>query len=191
LIASAPEDATDRIVTARLVLRRARPGDLAAIHDVMRRPEAMRYWSTPPHRSLDETRDWLTSMIEAPAAQSDDFVIEHEGRVVGKAGCWRLPEIGFILHPDCWGRGLAREALEAVIARLFARFPIDAVTADVDPGNLASLALLKRLGFEETGRAARTWQVGDEWCDSIYLALRRPEADWEARRGLRAPDHRR
>jgi RimJ/RimL family protein N-acetyltransferase len=172
-----PEEPSDRIVTARLVLRRARPEDLAAIHDVMRRPEAMRYWSTPPHRSLDETREWLASMVEDSPAERDDFVVECEGRVIGKAGCWRLPEIGFILHPDYWGRGLAREALAAVIERLFARYPIDAVTADVDPRNLASLNLLKGLGFAETGRAARTWQVGEEWCDSVYLALRRPAAD--------------
>ena len=45
------------------------------------------------------------------------------------------------------------------------------VFADVDPRNAASLALLTRHGFIETGRAAGTWQVGDELCDSIYLAL--------------------
>ena len=43
------------------------------------------------------------------------------------------------------------------------------LTADVDPRNAASLALLRRHGFVETGRAAATWQIGDEWCDSIYL----------------------
>ena len=158
------------------MLRRARPDDLDAIHEVMRRPEAMRYWSTPPHRTLEESREWLASMIEDSPALRDDFVIEHEGRVIGKAGCWRLPEVGFILHPDYWGRGLAREALSAVVARLFARYPIDAITADVDPRNASSLRLLEGLGFEVAGRAAGTWQVGDELCDSVYLALRRPEA---------------
>jgi RimJ/RimL family protein N-acetyltransferase len=154
----------------------------------------MLYWSTPPHRSLDETRDWLDSMIVAPPAESDDFVIEHEGRVIGKAGCWRLPEIGYILHPEFWGRGLAREALAALIPRLFTRFPIPAITADVDPRNEASLALLRLLGFVETGRAERTWRIGDEYCDSIYLALRRGEAppSGEAKTGnLRPPDGRR
>ena len=28
-----------------------------------------------------------------------------------RPGLWRFPEIGFILHPDYWGRGFAREAL--------------------------------------------------------------------------------
>ena len=164
----------DRIVTERLVLRRARADDLAAMHEVLSDPRAMLYWSTPPHQSLDETRAWLDSMITDPPGERDDFIVEHDGRAIGKAGCWRLPEIGFILHPDFWGRGLAREALSAVVPRLFERFPIQAITADVDPRNLACLALLKGLGFEETGREARTWLIGETWCDSIYLALPRP-----------------
>ena len=147
---------------------------------------AMRYWSTPPHRSLDETREWLESMIGDAPEERDDYVVEHDGRVIGKAGCWRVPQIGYILRPDHWGRGLAREALTALIPLLFDRFPIPAITADVDPRNLASLALLRRLGFAETGRAERTWLVGDEYCDSVYLALPRPAA---AKTGnLRGPD---
>ena len=167
----------DEIRTARLLLRRARPGDLAGLHAILSDPAAMRYWSTLPHRSLDETRDWLDGMIaETPGEARDDFIVEHEGRVIGKAGCWRLPEIGFNLHPDYWGRGLAFEAVSAILPRLFARYPIPAVTADVDPRNHASLRLLGRLGFVETGRAERTWLIGEEYCDSIYLALAREEA---------------
>jgi len=162
------------IETPRLRLRPARPDDLAALHAVLSEPRAMRYWSTPPHADLEETRAWLAKMVEAPPGESCDFVIERDGAVIGKAGCWRVPEVGYILHPDHWGQGLATEALSAVIAHAFAHYPAEALKADVDPRNAASLALLARLGFRETHRAARTWQVGEEWCDSVYLALPRP-----------------
>jgi [ribosomal protein S5]-alanine N-acetyltransferase len=162
------------ILTPRLRLRPARSADLDAIHAVLSEPRAMRYWSSLPHVDLDQTRTWLDSMIQAPPDSSCDFVIEHQGQVIGKAGCWRVPEIGYILHPDHWGQGLAREALSAVIPEVFERFPIDAITADVDPRNAASLKLLDRLGFVETHSAVRTWLVGEEWCDSVYLALVRP-----------------
>lgn len=161
------------IKTTRLTLRRARIEDLDAIHAVLGNRQATRFWSRPPHATIEESRRWLQSMIDAPAEASDDYVVEYEGRVIGKAGFWRLPEIGFILHPDYWGRGLAREALEAVIERVFSRFPVDALIADVDPRNAASLALLNGLGFVETGRAKGTWQLGEELCDSVYLALPR------------------
>jgi RimJ/RimL family protein N-acetyltransferase len=162
------------IETPRLTLRRARIEDLPRIHAIMSDKRAMRYWSSLPHETEERTREWLQSMIDAPAEISEDYIIEHEGRTIGKAGCYRLPEIGFILDPDYWGQGLAREALEAVIQHLFATRPIDKLTADVDPRNRASLGLLKRLGFRETGRAKGTWTIGEEACDSVYLALVRP-----------------
>lgn len=134
----------------------------------------MRYWSSLPHRDIAETRDWLDRMIASPPEFSDDFVVEHRGQVIGKAGCYRLPEIGFIFHPACWGQGFAREALSAVIDRVFRVFPIGAIEADVDPRNAACLRLLNHLGFREHGRAERTFKLGEEWCDSLYLALPRP-----------------
>ena len=162
------------ILTPRLRLRRARLEDAEALHEVFADPRAMRFWSTPPHAAIEQTRRFVEAMVEAPDDISDDFVVELDGRPVGKSGCWRLPEVGYILHPDLWGRGLAREALEAVIERMFTVRNLDRLTADVDPHNSRSLGLLTRLGFRETHRAARTWRVGEEWCDSIYLELRRP-----------------
>jgi RimJ/RimL family protein N-acetyltransferase len=164
----------ERIVTQRLVLRRAREEDLEAMHAVLSHPVAMRYWSSLPHRELAETREWLGNMIGADPALSDDYLIEHEGRVIGKVGCYRLPEIGYILHPEHWGRGLATEALTAAIPCLFERHPIPTLRADIDPRNAGSIALLMKLGFVEAGRASRTWHIGEEWCDSIYYALPRP-----------------
>jgi [ribosomal protein S5]-alanine N-acetyltransferase len=64
--------------------------------------------------------------------------------------------------------------MAALIPVLFARHAVPALTADVDPRNGASLALLAGLGFRETGRATRTLKWRDEWCDSVYLELRRP-----------------
>lgn len=66
---------------------------------------------------LSKPSAFLDAMIAAAPEESDDYVVEHQGRVIGKAGCWRLPEVGYILHPDYWGQGLAREALAAVIYR--------------------------------------------------------------------------
>ena len=162
-----------QIVTPRLRLRHAAPGDLAALHAVLSDPRAMRWWSTPPHRTLDETRQWLDDMIAGNAAGSDDFVIERDGVVIGKAGFWRLPELGYILHPDHWGKGLAIEAVGAAVDHVFTTRAVDALTADVDPENVASIRLLQRLGFVATGSAERTWNVGGEWKDSLFYGLTR------------------
>lgn len=162
------------IRTERLILRRARPDDLADVHAMLSDPRAMRYWSRPEHDSIAQSRDWLERMIAA--IDADDYLIEHQGRVIGKAGMWRRPEVGFMIHPDHQGKGLAREAMVAVIDHLFATHDIPDLVAEADPRNTASLKLLARLGFVETGRAERTMQWREEWCDSVYLAL--PRARW-------------
>ncbi len=161
------------IRTARLRLRHAGAGDLEAMHAVLSDPRATLWWSTPPHETLDVTRDWLDGMIVGNAKGSDDFVIERDGAVIGKAGFWALPDIGYILHPDHWGLGLASEAVSATIDHVFATRPVDLLTADVDPENAASIRLLRRLGYVQTGFAERTWNVGGQWHDSLYFGLRR------------------
>ena len=148
--------------------------DLEAMHAVLSDPLATRYWSTLPHEDLEQTRAWLESMASAPPDESDDFVVERNGRVIGKAGFWRLPEIGFILHPDHWGQGIAFEALSPLIPRAFARFRVEKLVADVDPANDASIRLLGKLGFREVRREKNTWNIGGKWHDSVFLELPRP-----------------
>lgn len=161
----------DEMRTARLVLRRATMDDTWAMHRVMSDPAAMRYWSTPPHRSINETQRWMRSMVDADPSTSDDFIVTLDGALIGKLGAWKLPEIGFLLARERWGQGLASEALSAFVAHRKS-IGSDRLTADVDPRNEPSLRLLQRHGFVETGRAQRTWLVGDEWCDSVYLELK-------------------
>lgn len=162
------------IFTQRLVLRRAREDDLEAMHRILSDGRAMLYWSSLPHETRADTQEWLDNMIAAPEAESCDFIIELNGRTIGKVGCYRVPEIGYIIHPDHWGKGYAKEALAAVIPHLFARFDMPALKADIDPRNCRSIKLLEGLGFTLIGRAERTWRIGEQWCDSVYYELKRP-----------------
>ena len=138
------------------------------MHRLMSDSVAMAFWSTPPHATLNETEAWMRSMVEAQPETSDDFIVTLDGALIGKLGAWRLPEVGFLLDPAQWGRGYAREALTAFIERRRGLGSSE-LTADVDPRNTASLRLLERCGFAETGRAERTYDIGGKWCDSVYL----------------------
>jgi RimJ/RimL family protein N-acetyltransferase len=150
--------------------------DAPAMHAILSDPETMRYWSTLPHDSLGVTEAWVTETIAAVAkGTSDDRVILLDGTVIGKVGLWNGAEIGVMLSRDQWGRGYAAEALRATIEQAFAR-GVPRIIADIDPRNTASLKLFKRLGFHETGSAKATFQLGEVWADSLYLALTRD--DW-------------
>lgn len=158
--------------TARLVLRRPRPEDAPAMHAILSDRDAMRFWSTLPHAGLAESEAWVAATITAiERGECDDFFVERDGALIGKAGIWHGDEIGFLFHPRVWGRGYAREALQAVIERAFSAGARTQIRADVDPRNDRCLRVLTRLGFREIGRAERTFCIGGQWSDSIYLTL--------------------
>ncbi len=162
------------IRTERLLLRRAEPRDLDALHEIMRDGEVMRYWSTPPHPDMATTVEWMDRLMAIDPAGSVEFLVEYQGRVIGKVGGGVLPEVGYILHRDYWGQGFASEAMRAVIDFAFAHHPVDHLMADIDPRNTASARLLERLRFVKSGHAAKTFCVAGEWSDSDYYRLERP-----------------
>ena len=160
---------TEELRTQRLTLRRATSADVEPMHRLLSDARAMQYWSSLPHEKLEETKTWMASMIGA-GDESDDFIVTLGGSVIGKLGCWRLPEVGFLFDPALWGRGYATEAMQAFIARRRYKGSLE-LTADVDPRNLHSIRLLERCGFAETHRAKRTFRIGEQWVDSVYLSL--------------------
>ena len=83
------------------------------------------------------------------------FVLETEEHV----GCCGLQphkpaeciyQLGFQLHVTFWGRGLAYEAAEAVVARAFTILGIPALYAGHHPDNRASRGVLRHVGFRYT-----------------------------------------
>jgi RimJ/RimL family protein N-acetyltransferase len=160
-----------QLVTDRLLLRRMALDDVASLHTILSDPEAMRYWSTLPHDSVDVTEAWvIDSIARVAAGEADEFVVVLSGAVIGKVGLWKGTEIGVILSRACWGQGYAAEALAASIDRAFGD-GVSSIVADVDPGNAASLKLFNSLGFRQTGYEKATFLLGGVWSDSVYLGL--------------------
>jgi [ribosomal protein S5]-alanine N-acetyltransferase len=161
-------------ISPRTHLRRLRLDDAPALHEAMRDAQVMAYWSTLPHTALAETQDFVARTIAAcEAGEADDFAVVHDGVVSGKAGIWRGEELGFLFARPLWGQGVARPAVEAVLARAFAGGLVR-VMADVDPRNIRALAFLRKLGFRITGTAEKTYKLGEVWADSVYLELDAP-----------------
>jgi RimJ/RimL family protein N-acetyltransferase len=159
--------------TPRLILRRLAAYDAPALHEMLSDPETMRYWSTVPHAALAETEAWVAESIAAMArGDGHDFAVLRDGRLVGRVAFWMGNEIGFLFHREVWGQGVAREAVGALLRHGFEALRFTSVRADVDPRNLRSLTLLERLGFKRTGMAERTFKIGENWVDSVYLELK-------------------
>jgi len=86
-------------------------------------------------------------------------VVRREGdRVVGQCGLQRLAgtldvELGYLLAPDCRGRGYATEAARAVLVYGFETLELARIVALASPENAASIAVMERLGMTFDKRA--------------------------------------
>lgn len=96
----------------------------------------------------------LLAGIEASGEQARGaYVVEHDGLPIGTVGAagGLSPdgdqEIGYGLVAAARGKGLATEAVAAVCAVLEAGEGVRRLTAEVQPGNSASMRVLHRLGF--------------------------------------------
>jgi len=89
------------------------------------------------------------------------FVDADRSSIVGSGGFLAGPDsnglvqVGYEVAPACRGRGIATEAMLEVVARK----PDAHLAAAVTPANQPSIAVLRKLGFRETGRIIRH---GDE-----------------------------
>ncbi|MET0955620.1 MAG: GNAT family protein, partial [Cryobacterium sp.] len=94
------------------------------------------------------------------------------GEVVGHAGFHFQPdsaglvEIGYTIVPEQRGRGLATATVTALLAFAAADPAVRTVRASVSPDNPASLAVIARSGFVQTGE-----QIDDE--DGLELVFER------------------
>lgn len=163
----------EHLVTARLTLRPLQQADAPALHRFFSDPEAMRHFGEL-HTDLSETEAWMRGTLSSPPEQTREYAILRDDEVIGKAGIWSAPELGYFLRRDQWDQGLMHEALEELLPHLFADLSLNRITADVDPDNPASLRLVQKLGFHETGRASRTIQIAGKWADSVYFVLDAP-----------------
>jgi RimJ/RimL family protein N-acetyltransferase len=146
--------------TDRVVLRPWRVDEADRLFDMRRRMEVARWIGGRPMVDRMEAVGWI-ERISALLADDPRFgawaVVERPSGVpAGSVLLKPLPdgageiEIGWHLHPDCWGRGLATEAGGALLARGFA-LGLDEIWAVTVVDNKRSARVCTKLGMRELG----------------------------------------
>lgn len=181
-----------RITTARLALRPVERADIPALLEVNGDPEVTRFLPYPTWKTPDDGAAWFERMAAlASSGTARQLVVVHaaDGKVVGTVLLFRFDEgssrleLGYVLGRRHWRQGLMREALAGVCAHAFSAMGIRRIEAEVNPANVASTALLERLGFTLEGRLRQRWVSGGVAYDThLYGCL---AEDW--RRGAHAP----
>lgn len=145
-----------RLATDRLVLRPAVMEDADAIVAIIRDEAVARWLSRVPWPyDRDNAVAWIEGAATAAAAGEEAaFAIDHGGALIGMIGLRNLgdtPELGYWLGRDRWGKGLATEAVGAVLAHAFGPLAASDIRSGVFDGNAASLAIQRKFGFVVTG----------------------------------------
>ena len=102
-------------------------------------------------------------------------------------GNFQSAYLGYRIDTEHRGRGYMSEALQLGLGHAFRTLGLHRVEANVEPGNEASIALVRRAGFTREGFSRRYLKIGGRWRDHERWALLRE--DW--RPGARDPRGRR
>jgi len=139
-------------------LRPLQPSDSTSVHRLVNDWSVVRMLSHLPFPYPRELADqWITSTIDRQrtgtawhfAICDGDDLIGCIGLSLGHPG--QAAKIGYWVGRDHWKKGIATTCLRPVIDWAFATLPIVRIIADVAEDNPASIALLARLGFNQTG----------------------------------------
>ncbi len=144
----------DVLETDRLILRRVAAQDHAILLDHWAAPDVRRFLFDGAMLSPAEITEAIADSVRdfAAAGYGLWLIYETDGtELVGTAGLRPLDDVGieifYSLVPGSWGKGYATEAAGAVMENALGPLGLPEVLAEVDEGNVASVAVVRRLGM--------------------------------------------
>lgn len=178
--------------TRRLVLRPLQQGDAMAIADLGGRDFHVARWLTGsawPYE--DGAAEAFVGKVLAsdPMTSEAVFAITLGGVFIGVAALQApgdlkeqpdCPTLGYWLGRPFHGFGYASEAAAAVLAWGFDAYGRDAIAARAYEDNIASRAVLRKLGFRPVGKTVRFAKALDRKVSNIIVRLER--SDFEDRK---------
>jgi len=141
----------------------------------------MRYIDKPRAKNLTDAQYFVQVVLDNLAKNEGITwamaLKEKPTALIGTIGFWRLikehyrAEIGYMLHPDHWRKGLMKEAIEAVIPYGFQKMKLHSIEARINPGNDASDAILRSAGFVREAYFKEDFFYNGKFLDTAIYSL--------------------
>lgn len=156
-----------KLETNRTILRRFQNSDLNNMIRLESDPDVMKFTPSRIPQTIKKTEERLTSLLEKEATYAPLGVwaveLKHTADFVG----WfmliktefEVPELGFMIVKNQWGKGFATEVARALIEFGMKSLKYPGVVAVTDHDNAASIHILEKLGFRKVGSRTKTDKV--------------------------------
>lgn len=172
----------------RTALRRFTEADAAEFTARARESRTLhRPWLFPPERP--DAYAAYTETLARDAAREGFLVVERgesgaDGAIAGfininniVLGGFRCGALGYGAFAHAAGRGLMGEALGLVMGLAFGPLGLHRLEANIQPGNAASTALVRRAGFRLEGFSPDFLHIDGAWRDHERWAITAPAAE--------------
>jgi RimJ/RimL family protein N-acetyltransferase len=152
----------DRLESERLVLRRPRLADVEQMFRICGDPRTNVHNPAGPYPNIEKAdmvlKAWLLhwrhkgfGQWAVQAREGGSHILGFGGLAVLNYGAEPRINLGFRFGPDAWGRGYATEMANEALRLAFNHLGFEEVYAKVRPANLASIAVLEKLGMRRDG----------------------------------------
>lgn len=172
------------IATGRLRLRPIEQKDAEALFTILSDERVTEYYGHGPHRTINHTRELIRQIqerYEMSEAIRWGITFKGEDALIGSCSLHRFGpgyhycQTGYELNPLYWRRGIAEEAMRAVLDYAFNEMGLHRVEAIIDIANAGSKGLLLKLGFSYEGNLRQRYFQDDQFLDEYYFGLLKHE----------------
>jgi [ribosomal protein S5]-alanine N-acetyltransferase len=172
------------LVTENLILRQLNEVDMDILFEIRSSPIAMQYLDRPMAATKEDVITLYNTMQENVTNNiAITWAIQHKdnAEMLGYIGFYRTDttnhrgEIGYILHPNHFGKGIMTEAMKAVISHGFSALNFHSIIADINPANEASKKIVEKHGFKQEAYFRENYYYNGKFLDSTIYGLLKSE----------------
>jgi len=168
------------ITTDRLLLRAVSKSDVKEIFFLRSDKRVMKYIDKTPAETLDDADEFITKITELEKNNEVvtwAIVLKGDSKLIGTICYWNIQkehyraEIGYVLHPDYWGKGIMQEAFSEVVNYGFKVMKLHLIEANVNPANEASIKLLEKNNFIREAYYEENYYYNGKFLDTAIYSL--------------------